>query len=181
MRELSLHILDLMENAIRAGASVISVTVTEDHARDILEIIVEDNGPGLDIPFEVAIDPFYTTKHGKKTGLGLSLLRFRAEQAGGTLTLDTSELGGLAVKATMRLSHIDRSPLGDLAATLSSVVCTNPDLDLRYRICVGDRECVVWVAKIAQEISDDRRCGLTIARQVHQKIKDGLTALEAIG
>jgi NADH:ubiquinone oxidoreductase subunit E len=178
LRDLSLHILDLMENSIRAGASVISVTVAEDSARDILEILVEDNGPGLSVPFEVVTDPFYTTKNGKKTGLGLSLLRFRAEQAGGKLTLDKSELGGLAVKATMQLSHVDRSPLGDLAATLSSVVCTNPDLDLRYRICVGDRECVVRVSEVTEEISQDKRGGLAIARWVHQRIKEELATLK---
>lgn len=178
LREISLHILDLIENSIRAGASVIAVAVMEDPVRDILEIIVEDNGPGLNVPFEMATDPFYTTKPGKKTGLGLSLLRFMAEQAGGKLTLDKSKLGGLTVKTTMQLSHIDRNPLGDLAATLSSVVCTNPDLDLRYRICVGERECVVWVAKVADKIAHNDRGGLTIARHVYQQLTDGLETLE---
>ena len=178
LRDLSLHILDLVENSIRAEASVISVTLTENTDQDILEIIVEDNGSGLSVTPEVATDPFYTTKSGKRTGLGLSLFRAAAEQAGGKLTLNKSELGGLAVKATMRLIHIDRSPLGDLATTLSSVVCTNPYLDLRYRIRVGDRECVVLVSNVAKELSPDERCGLAVARQVYQQIKDGIAALE---
>ena len=178
LRELSLHILDLIENSIRSGASVISVTVTEDHKRDLMEIMIEDNGPGLRVPFEVATDPFYTTKNGKKTGLGLSLLRFRAEQAGGKLTLEKSELGGLVVKATMQLNHIDRSPLGDLAATLSLIVCTNPDIDLRCRICVDDREWVVSVAQILQELPLDKQNTFTIAGGLHQQIHDGLRTLQ---
>jgi anti-sigma regulatory factor (Ser/Thr protein kinase) len=117
VRDLSLHILDVMENSIRAGATAISLTVAEDPEQDRLTIIVEDNGPGLSVPPDVATDPFYTTKNGKRTGLGLSLLRATAEQAGGKLTLRRSELGGLAVEAAMQLSHVDRSPLGDLAAT----------------------------------------------------------------
>jgi anti-sigma regulatory factor (Ser/Thr protein kinase) len=177
LREISLHILDLIENSIRTGASVISVTVAENRERNLLEIIVEDNGPGLNVPFEIAIDPFYTTKDGKKTGLGLSFLRFRAEQAGGRLTLDKSELGGLAVKATMQLHHVDRSPLGDLAATFFSVVCTNPDIDLRCRICVDDRECVASVAQILRDLPPGKQNDLTLARSLHQQIHNGLTAL----
>ena len=180
LRELSLHILDLIENAIRAGASIISVTIREDHAEDSLEIIVEDNGPGLKVPLKVAVDPFYTTKSGKRTGLGLSLFRFRVEQADGRLTMDRSDFGGLAVKAVMRLSHIDRSPLGDLASTFSSVVCTNPGLDLRFRICVDDSECEVKVSGVASEISPGECCGLTIARNVHKQIEEGLSNLRVV-
>ncbi len=82
MREIALHILDLLENAIRAGATVIAVDVEEEPDRDLLCISVEDNGPGLGVPEETAADPFFTTKEGKKTGLGLAMLKFRAEQAG---------------------------------------------------------------------------------------------------
>lgn len=177
MRDLSLHILDLIENSIRAGATVISVIVAENPAKDQLEITVEDNGPGLSVPFDVITDPFYTTKSNKRTGLGLSLFRSSAERAGGELTIGKSKLGGLAVKAAMQLSHIDRRPLGDLAATLSSVVCSNAKLDLRCNIRVGSREYPVHVCRLAEEITPDERPGLTIARQVYRKINDGLSAL----
>ena len=80
MRELSLHILDLVENSVRAGASVIFIGITVDSVRDLLEISVEDNGPGFGVPVEMAFDPFYTTKEGKKTGLGLSLFRERSSE-----------------------------------------------------------------------------------------------------
>jgi hypothetical protein len=176
LRELSLHILDLMENAIRAGASMIVVTIAEDHQHDLLEILVEDNGPGLNVPFELALDPFYTTKEGKKTGLGLSLLRFRAEQAGGTLTLGTSEFGGLAVKANMQLHHIDRSPLGDLATTFSSLNCTNPEIDLHCRLRVDGREWMVSVSEITQQLPPHKRDVFVIAGHLYQQIRHGLTA-----
>ena len=179
MRDLSLHILDLIENSIRAEASVISVTIAEDPAADSLAIVVEDNGPGLSVPPEKAADPFYTTKSGKRTGLGLSLLRGAAERAEGGLTLGTSALGGLAVTATMRLGHVDRSPMGDLAATFSSVVCTNPGLDLRCRFRVGEREWVVRSSDVAKELPAGERCGLAVARRVSERIKAGLAAIEA--
>jgi hypothetical protein len=128
----------------------------------------------------VALDPFYTTKEGKKSGLGLSLWRFRVEQAGGTLTLGTSELGGFAVKASMQLHHIDRSPLGDLAATFSSLICTNPDIDLRCRLRVDDQEWFVSVSEVVQQLPPEKRNDLTIAGKVYQHIHEGLTVLEIV-
>lgn len=177
MRELSLHILDLIENSIRADASIIAVTIAEKPDQDLLEIRVEDNGPGLNVTPEQAADPFYTTKNGKRTGLGLGLFRAAAEQAGGTFSIEKSPLGGVAVKATMQLTDIDRQPLGDLAATLSSVVCTNPHLDLWCRFSSGKGECVVRVSDIAKEFRANERCGLAIARRVSEKIKSGIAAI----
>jgi signal transduction histidine kinase len=178
VRDLSLHILDVVENSVRAGASVVSVSVAEDAAGDRLEIVVEDNGPGMDVPAEVAVDPFYTTKADKRTGLGLSLFRATAEQAGGALAIGQSALGGVEVRATMRLGHVDRMPLGDLAATLSSVVCTNPQLDLWFRFRAGQGECMVRSSAVARELSAGQRRGLALARRVSEKIKASLAALE---
>ena len=177
MRELSLHILDLIENSIRAGASVISVTVVEDPGRDLLAITVEDNGSGSSLTPDQITDPFYTTKEGKRTGLGLSLLRAAAEQAGGTLTIDRSSLGGMAVTARMQLTHFDRKPLGDLATTLSSVVCTNPGLDLWCRLSSPQGEFVVRVSDVVKEVGVNDRCGLAIARRVSEKITSGLAVI----
>ena len=180
MRDLSLHTLDLIENSIRAEASIISVTVEVNYDRDALTIVVEDNGSGLSMSPDAATNPFCTTKNGKRTGLGLSLFRAAAEQAGGRLTLSKSGLGGVAVRATMRLSHIDRSPLGDLAATLSSVACTNPDVDLRCRFRVGERECVVRVSDVAKGLPLRECRGLAVARQVSDRIKSALAELEVM-
>lgn len=179
LRELSLHILDLIENSIRAGATTIAVTVTEDAEQDRLEIIVEDNGSGLNVPPERALDPYFTTKNGKRTGLGLSLFAASSEQAGGSLTLGKSELGGLSVKAVMQLSHIDRRPMGDLAATVSSVVCTNPDLDLRCQIHSKRGSCAVCVSEVVKDVCAPDRCGLAVARQVSERLKAGLRVLSA--
>ena len=159
---------------------MIRVAVAEDPARDRLEVAVEDDGPGLDVPAETALDPFYTTKSGKRTGLGLSLFRSAAERAGGRLEIARSELGGLAVRAEMGLTHVDRTPLGDLAATLSSVVCTNPDLELVFSLRSGARECVVRSADLRKELPQSDRCGLTVARMVAERIREGLMRIEAV-
>jgi hypothetical protein len=198
LRELSLHILDLIENAVTAGASRIAVEITQETKWDLMRIIVEDNGPGLSVPAEQAVDPFYTTKKGKKTGLGLSLFRFRIEQAGGELVLDRSVLGGLAVRAALRLAHVDRNPLGDLASTLSSVLAVHPRLELSLCIRIDGRERVIASSEVAKELvtSNGLALGadtaghppiaqplagsrpLSVARQTYWKIKAGLEALQ---
>ena len=177
MRELSLHILDLMENALRAGATQIEVAVEEQPERDVLLISVEDNGPGLPVDSETAADPFFTTKEGKKTGLGLSLFRFRVEQAGGEMKLERSPLGGVAVRASMSLGHVDRSPLGDLASTLASVACTSPGVELRARLRVGGRELSVSSTEIARGIPFGSKSEIAVARAMKQRITEGLEAL----
>lgn len=177
MREIALHILDLLENAIRAGATVIAVEVEEEPDHDLLCVSVEDNGPGLCVPGETAVDPFFTTKEGKKTGLGLSMLKFRAEQAGGSFHLERSLMGGCAVRARMPLSNVDRSPLGDLAATLASVVCTNPGIELQTRLRVGIREWLVSTAEISRGLPETGRSEIAVARRMRERIAEGLEAL----
>ena len=177
LREISLHILDLIENAVRAGAAVIAIAVEEEPEKDLLCIGVEDNGPGLPVSADIASDPFFTTKEGKKTGLGLSLMKFRTEQAGGTFRLERSCLGGVAVRAVMPLSHVDRSPLGDLAATLASVACTSPEVELRCRLRVGEREWRVSTAEIARRLPVGGRSEIVVARTMRERIAEGLTDL----
>jgi hypothetical protein len=181
LREISLHILDLIENAIRAGATVIAVAVEEEPDRDMMCVVVEDNGPGLTVPAEIAADPFFTTKEGKSMGLGLSLLKFRTEQAGGSFRMERSCLGGVAVRAVMPLSNVDRSPLGDLAATLASVVCTSPGIELRSRLRVGEREWRVSTAEIVRALPVGARSEIAVARRVKERIAEGLSALHVSG
>jgi signal transduction histidine kinase len=179
MRDLSLHVLDLVENSVRAGASRIVLTLVEDSRRDRLTIVVEDDGRGMAVDPESAADPFFTTKNGKRTGLGLSLLRAAAERAGGGMEITRSSMGGVAVRAEMQMSHVDRSPLGDLAATLSSVVCTNTELDVTCRLTIDGREQVIRVCEVTGELPNGRQRGLLAARRLSKRIKDALCALEA--
>jgi hypothetical protein len=137
MHDLSLYLLDILENSVRAGATVIATTIVADRAADEISIRVEDDGPGLPVEPERALDPFFTTKSNKKTGLGLSLFRQAAEAAGGGLSVGRSdELGGVCVSAHMSLANVDRPPLGDIAASIATMVVTNPEVE--FRLDLGD-------------------------------------------
>jgi hypothetical protein len=129
VHDLSLYLLELLENSIRAEATHIRVGFFADHASDRLRLTVQDDGTGLKIDPEKVLDPFYTTKKDKKTGLGLSLLRAEAEAAGGHLTIGRSpESSGVRVEVEMVLSHVDRTPVGDIAKTITLMAVTNADI-----------------------------------------------------
>jgi signal transduction histidine kinase len=129
MHDLSLYLLEVLENSTRAGASRVDIELVIDRAKDELRLAVDDNGSGLTATPEQTLDPFYTTKPGKKTGLGLSLLKADAQAAGGDLTVGPSpELGGVRVEAFMQLNNVDRPPLGDVATSIIVTAVTNPDV-----------------------------------------------------
>ena len=133
MKEISLHLLDLIENAVAAGATQVSIRVQEDPAADRLRISVEDNGRGMppDIA-RTASDPFVTTRTTRNVGMGLALLAGAAEQAGGHLVVSSAPGHGTKAEAEFRLSHIDRAPLGRIEDTLTAATVVHPDLDTRF-------------------------------------------------
>lgn len=139
MKDLSLHILDIAENAIRAKAKKISIEILEDAPGDKLSVIVEDDGLGMNAEtLKKARDPFFTTKDGKRFGLGLALLHQAAEQAGGVLKIDSQEGKGTKVEASFKLSHPDTKPLGNILGTIAALVATNPGVRFIYEYKKGD-------------------------------------------
>jgi hypothetical protein len=163
MRDISLHLLDLMENAVRAEATLIAVRIEMDRVSDKMRIVIEDDGRGLEITPEEAVDPFRTTKSGKRTGLGLSLFKAAAERAGGTMALRPSDLGGLAVEATMQWSHVDRAPLGDIAETASGILCAAPRVALRCRFSRDAQSRDVLSDEVRRRIGNDSELALAAA------------------
>jgi len=178
MQELSLHLLDLLENSVRAGARTILLSLEEDTTGDRLVLTVEDDGPGFAAPVERVLDPFYTTKEGKRIGLGLSLLRAAAEQADGGLTIGRSSLGGARVTAELRLGHADRMPLGDLPGTVFAVACTHPELELGCRIRSAAGERRASSADAAAELPERERGGWGAARRFSERVREGLRDLQ---
>lgn len=133
MLELALHVLDVLQNAVEAGATQVTLTVDEDQLADRLTIEVADNGRGMDPQTAArAADPFYTTRTTRHVGLGLPLYAMAAEQAGGRLDIRSQSGQGTVVTATFRLSHPDRQPLGDLAGTVLAFLLAPRPAELRY-------------------------------------------------
>jgi 3',5'-nucleoside bisphosphate phosphatase len=140
MEDLALHILDIAQNSIEAGAGEVSIELQEDVTGDRFVIEVCDNGRGMDsCTLARAADPFYTSRNTRKVGMGLSLLEAAARTADGTFVIDSKPGQGTRVKAAFRRSHIDRSPLGDIETTLMVLMAGHPDLSIRFRHSVQER------------------------------------------
>lgn len=137
MRELALHLLDIVENSVSAGADTIQIWVEEDHSADRLRMAVQDNGCGMDADMVArVIDPFVTSRTTRKVGLGIPLLKAAAEACGGGLTIQSNVGRGTRVAVEFQHSHIDRMPLGNLAATILTLVVGSPEVHwiLRYTV-----------------------------------------------
>jgi len=133
VEDLSLHILDIVENSIRARASKINIKIVEDTRGDLLTIEIKDDGKGIDKEtMKKVLDPFFTTKTTRKVGLGLALLKQSARESGGDVEIESEVGTGTRVKAVFNYSHIDRKPLGDIAATLVTLIAGNPEVDFIY-------------------------------------------------
>jgi K+-sensing histidine kinase KdpD len=133
MQDLSLHILDVVENSIAASASRITIRIVEDTSRDLLSLEISDNGKGMDGKTrEKVLDPFFTSRTTRRVGLGLPLLAQAARDSGGSLEIDSKPQMGTTVKAVFGLSHPDRKPMGDIAETLRMILTGKPELDLQF-------------------------------------------------
>ena len=155
MQELSLNVLDVAENSVRANASLVEITVEEDTAADRLAIVIRDNGKGM-TPEQVqtVIDPFYTTRTTRKVGLGVPFFRMAAQLSGGDLTIQSRVGEGTAVTATFGLTSIDRMPLGDINGTIATLVQCNPGIDWLYTRRKDGREMVMDTRQFREILED---------------------------
>jgi hypothetical protein len=132
--DLSLHILDIAENSITAGARQVHIDVEEDLEGDRLVIEIGDDGLGMDDHMvRKAADPFVTTRRERRVGFGLPLLSEAARRGGGEVSVRSRPDGGTQIKASFGHSHIDRQPLGDIGKTLLTLVTGHPGVEFFYQ------------------------------------------------
>ena len=133
MQDLSLHILDIVENSINAGSSRIEVRIVADEKADLLKLLIADDGRGMnEEELEKAQDPFYSSRPGKRIGLGIPLLAQAAREGGGELSMQSTAGGGTVLKASFTMSHPDRKPMGDIAGTMRMLQVTHPEIEFVF-------------------------------------------------
>ena len=180
MRELALHLLDLAQNSLAAGATRLRIEVRLDKAADRLSLTVEDNGRGIpDRMLARVTDPFVTSRKTRRVGLGLALLKAAAQRAGGDLTITSREGMGTTVTATFRAGHLDRAPLGDLAGTIVTVLACNPQLELELVAAwngqVFNFSTTAWREAVGAGVSADP----AVYSSLHRYLAAGLAPLRA--
>lgn len=137
MKELSLNILDISENSVKAGAALVEITVSEDN--DTLSISVKDDGCGMsEETVRSVIDPFYTTRTTRSVGLGIPLLKMAAEQTGGRIEISSTrddgvcKTHGTVITAYFFKNHLDFTPLGDVISTVTTLIQGHPNVDFLF-------------------------------------------------
>ena len=180
MRELSLHILDIAENGITAGADCIHILVEEARATDLLTLKITDNGQGMPAEkINKLTDPFVTSRTTRRVGLGLSLLATAAERCEGRLTVKTEPGAGTEVGATFRYSHIDRAPVGDMAATITTLIMGNPQIDFVYTHIIDGEEFTLDTRELKAEMGTLSLTNPVVVHHLTASIRNSLGQLVA--
>ena len=160
MKELSLNILDIVENSVKAGATHIGIWLDESE-KGRLVLNITDDGCGMEEHILRGVtDPFYTTRTTRPVGMGLSLLKLAAEQTGGDMTVESvsemvsPEEHGTVVTATFHTDHIDCVPLGDITSTLVTLIQGSPDIDFHYVHKIGTETVELDTAQMRAVLED---------------------------
>ncbi len=133
LRDFSLHIMDVVENGLEAGADLIRITIIEDREANRMEVAISDNGCGIpEKNLPEILDPFYTTRTTRRVGLGLGLFRETSRRCGGDLEVRSVVGEGTEIIATFKMDHIDLPPLGDMAGTMAALMAGAGDSDFVY-------------------------------------------------
>lgn len=160
MKELSLNILDITENSVKAGATLTQILIEE--KGNLLTLSIIDDGCGMSEEVVKRVtDPFYTTRTTRSVGMGLPLLQMEAEMTGGEMTvfstsvLENPENHGTRVVATFYKDHIDFTPLGDVISTMTTLIQGHPDTDFRFVHTMENGEVELDTKEIREVLGDD--------------------------
>jgi anti-sigma regulatory factor (Ser/Thr protein kinase) len=176
MEDLSLHVLDIAENSIAAGARHVEIRVRESRREDRLSIEILDDGRGMSADMlQKATDPFFTTRSTRRVGLGLSLFEQAAKRAGGEFKMASCPGGGTKVTGVFQYSHVDRQPLGDMDQTLLALVVGNPQIEFTYLHQADDSEISFSTGEIKAQLGDipiNSPRGISAVRRSLEKVRE---------
>ena len=155
MTELSLNVLDIANNSIRAGAGLIEIIVQIQRDLDSLMITIVDDGCGMtEEQLKRVEDPFFTTRTTRSIGLGVPFFKMAALSTGGSFHITSAPGSGTTVTAVFGLTHIDRMPLGDMNSTIHTLITLNTHIDFLYTF-VFDGEQFTLDTRVFRQILND--------------------------
>ena len=155
MRELSLNVLDIVQNSITANANLIEIELIEEINNDILKINIFDNGKGMtDEQIKSVTDPFYTTRTTRKIGLGIPLFKMAAEMSGGSFKIESTVGSGTKIYTSYIYSSIDRMPVGNINETVSMLIRMNPDIDFVYTHIFNEKSYSLDTRELREQLEN---------------------------
>ena len=129
LRDISLHIMDLSQNSIRAEAKMVRISLVAEDG--FLNVSIEDNGLGMDKDYLKKVeDPFTTERTTRKVGMGIPFFKQACLTAEGDFSLQSELNQGTTIKGSFMIKSIDRIPLGDIGETIKYLIIN--DENIRY-------------------------------------------------
>lgn len=171
LKELSLNVLDIAQNSIRAEASLIEISLEISTAENLLKITVKDNGIGFDERIHGA-SRNNNTSHEKRNGFGIPLFRKSAEETGGRFCITSQKRNGTVVSAVYILNHPDRTPIGDISATIEALILCCRDIDFIYTYKVDDESFILDTARIKELLEDIPITSPEVMEYIRMFLKD---------
>jgi anti-sigma regulatory factor (Ser/Thr protein kinase) len=173
MRDISLHLLDIAENSVNAGATKVRIKIKEDLKEDKFILMIVDDGKGFDMKKKDS-DPFFTKKKGKKFGLGIPFLKQAVRECEGRLSIESAEGGGTKLTAEFRRSHIDMKPLGDMGSTISTLVGSYPEMEYAFVYEFDGDSYSMDTGMLKDELEGLPLNNPTVLRFIKDDINDGI-------
>jgi hypothetical protein len=153
MEDIASHIMDIVMNSVTAGAEHIRIAVEKDPQTAMLSLTITDDGVGMDPDTAQKVqDPFFSTKTGRKVGLGIPLLKGTAETTGGTFELCSTKGEGTTIRATFDCRHPDLPPLGNIRDTFFVLIVSHPDVDFDLHYVVDGKDFRLDTGELKREL-----------------------------
>jgi len=181
MNNISMHILDIAQNSIRAEATKIEIFINENEEKNLFTLSIKDNGFGMDEDFlAIVADPYTTTRTTRKVGMGVPLLKHSAEQSGGYIKVYSERLVGTTIQAVFQSNHIDRPPLGDIAGTIILIAAANPEIEIKYIHQKNNKKYEFNTIEIKEILGDIRINNPKIRNMLKELIQENLKEIYVI-
>lgn len=180
MKTISEHILDIVQNSVRAKATLIEIIVEEDKKNDIYSLKIQDNGYGMDRQtLQHATEPFFTSRNTRRVGMGLPLLKQNAEQSNGKMIMKSKVGEGTEIDAFFQLSNIDRPPLGDVWNTCYLIFLSEEKTEVKYIHKTAEGVLEISSKEIREMLDGTPLNNKDIKNGIIELIKNNLTDIKA--
>ena len=175
MKELSMHVYDLMENSTAANSTLVTLTIRDSSRDNIYDFTIEDNGKGMSPEFLAKVtDPYTTSRTTRKVGLGLPLIKMNTEHCGGGMTLE-SQLGiGTKLHVWFQLDHLDRPPMGDLSGTIVMLAAAHEDIHIVYRHITDEGEYTFDTEEIREALDGMSMNDVSVMKYLKEMVQENL-------
>jgi anti-sigma regulatory factor (Ser/Thr protein kinase) len=175
MKTIDLHIIDIVHNSIRAGATQIEIELLIFKKQNKVIVQIKDNGCGMSKSTLDAIrNNFFSSRKERKTGMGIALLEFHAKQAGGSFSIESEPGEGTIVKAEFQEDNVDRQPLGDVPLCIATFICQYSKINFTFKYASDTDQFDICSDEVLQVFEGVEINNPAIIRGIAEMINSGL-------